>query len=337
MACRGSPASRARPWWAAGRPVRRAEQDIGQRVPPISWPRGTSAAAPRHLVAPGHQHRAPGVDDDHGPRVARPATRRTSSSWRPGSASLAAVEALALDLLGRADHDHRRRRRRGPAPPPPSSSASERRGGSAVRPTARPVPRRDPAPPGRQVDADALGRSGASGEMTAPHGHRSDRRIPARLSPARMASPSACRATSPPHAHDADRSHSPLTAGISRPRPLPRKRLAAAAARLTAQGSGPAEPPLSVPKLGLRPSRDSARAHPARPRSADRSSCEGPVQWAAPVEVGRRRHARPRRGPPARAGCLPAESPPTPGTPPRCRRPGYERVAALGPSTATSA
>ena len=120
------------------------------------------------------------------------ATRRTSSSWRPGSAQGAAVEALALGHLGRPDHHHgrvrrgrrplrlgqqRRPRRRparcragrpaGPRRRPPGRNSSRI---SASRPAVEPDRGPDLAGPGHGLDRVVGHRRRVVGDHGAVHG-----------------------------------------------------------------------------------------------------------------------------------------------------------------------
>ena len=96
-----------------------AGQVVGSRPPGSAAPSSTSASALPASWPGNHTSSVAGTSSSHGISTGAPAlttaivrgwtsaTRRTSSSWRPGSASDVAVEALALDLRRGADHDDR--------------------------------------------------------------------------------------------------------------------------------------------------------------------------------------------------------------------------------------
>ena len=91
-------------WEPATRLVVAAEH-VGQRIAELlsREPRGDDGG---HLVAPGQDHRGPGVDDDDGPGVG--GCHRADEVILPaGKRERGPVEPLGLDLVGRSDHDHR--------------------------------------------------------------------------------------------------------------------------------------------------------------------------------------------------------------------------------------
>ena len=158
-----------------GQPVGRAGHVVGRRPPGSASPSSTSASAwpnswPGNQVsstagtssAHGSSTGAPGVDDDDRARVGRPRRARTSSSWRPGSASESRSKPSLSTSSVVPDDDDRDVGRRGEPPRrASSSSSSEACGGSTLSWKAVPaseVSRRRRAARGAATSVDLLAR-----------------------------------------------------------------------------------------------------------------------------------------------------------------------------------